>query len=61
MGAIVLREQSISDQVLNLADDYAAAFLASMVYLPSDDALRQALSGAFLSYLGDALTMVGDE
>ena len=57
----MLREQSISDRVVSLADDYAAAFIASMIHCPTEKAARAALAGAFLSFLGDVFALADDE
>ena len=46
----------VSQRLVDLADDYAARLMESMPTAASEQELRQGLSGAFISFLAEALT-----
>ena len=62
MGSVMaLRERSIQDQVVTLADEYAEALVASLPAIPSMEMLHKVVAGILLSFLADALSGVEHE
>jgi hypothetical protein len=60
MGAMALREHAQVEQAIDLADSYAAAFVAEIPYAPSEEALRRALAGTLLSFMAEVLVSVSE-
>ena len=60
-SVMALRERSIQDQVVGLADEYAEALVASLSAIPSMEMLHKVVSGTLLSFLADALSRVEHE
>lgn len=52
-GMDTLLHDAVRERVTALADDYAAAFVASLPQARSEDELRQATSGLLLTYLAE--------
>jgi hypothetical protein len=48
-------DRATIDTVAALADDYAVRVLDDLPGVESEDALREGLAGAFLSFLADAV------
>lgn len=62
MGSVMaLRERSVQDQVVSLADEYAEALVASLPAIPSMEMLHKVVAGTLLSFLADALSGVEHE
>jgi hypothetical protein len=59
MGSVMaIRERSVVEQVVDLADSYADALIASLPAVSSAEMLRQAVAGTLLAFLAEALTEV---
>jgi hypothetical protein len=59
MGSVMaLRERSLMDEVVVLADDYAEALIASLPAVTSEEMMHQVVAGTLLAFLTEALTKV---
>lgn len=59
MGSVMaLREKSVVDQVVGLADEYADALAAALLAVTSAEQQRQVIAGTLLSFLAESLTKV---
>jgi hypothetical protein len=59
MGSVMaLRERSLIDEVVGLADGYADALISALPAVVSDEMMHQVVAGTLLSFLTEALTKV---
>lgn len=57
MGSVMaIRERSVVGQVVDLADSYADALIASFPAVTSSEMMHQAVAGTLLAFLAEALT-----
>lgn len=57
MGSVMaIAERSVLDQVVDLADGYADALIASLPAVASAEMMHQVVAGTLLSFLAEALT-----
>lgn len=48
----------VADRIVALADDYAAALVATAPWSLSPEAFQEGLAGALLAFLSEAVTLV---